>query len=239
MKHLIIFLVLGLGVLSAHAQNEKNLVFDANAEARSVSGFTAIEVSGAIDLFLSQGNVEAAAVSANSEEAIGRIRTEVKNGTLHIYFDAKGWNWKTWGNNKMKAYVTFKNLNRVEASGACNVKSTEAIKVSELKIQLSGASDYTGELQVGFLKLDASGASNVRVSGKAEKLEVDALFVEAGTSRARIAKEKYNNGLLTFDEWDIIENDLITRQKTLVQTERDRVIAEALWEQVQGRGVIK
>jgi hypothetical protein len=174
MKQLILLLGLGLGFFSANAQNEKNLVFDANAEARMVSGFTAVEVSGAIDLFLSQGNEEAAAVSASSSEAIGRIRTEVKNGTLHIYFDGKGWNWKTWGNNKMKAYVTFKNLTRVEASGACNVKSTEAIKVPELKIQLSGASDYTGELQVGLLKLDASGASNIRVSGKAEKLEIDA-----------------------------------------------------------------
>jgi outer membrane protein TolC len=91
-------------------------------------------------------------------------------------------------------------------------------------------------LDTNFVKLKDTFTKYLEI---VEKLEVDALFVEAGTSRARIAKEKYNNGLLTFDEWDIIENDLITRQKTLVQTERDRVIAEALWEQVQGRGVIK
>jgi outer membrane protein TolC len=70
------------------------------------------------------------------------------------------------------------------------------------------------------------------------KLEVDQAFVEAGSSRERIAKEKYNNGLLTFDEWDIIENDLINRQKSLLQSERDRVVAEANWEQVQGMGVL-
>lgn len=72
----------------------------------------------------------------------------------------------------------------------------------------------------------------------AEKLNVDLLFVDAGVARERIAKEKYNNGLLTFDEWDIIENDLIGRQKALVQTEKERIIAEALWEQVQGKGVL-
>lgn len=71
------------------------------------------------------------------------------------------------------------------------------------------------------------------------KLEVDQAFVEAGSFRERIAKEKYNNGLLTFDEWDIIENDLIARQKALVQAERERVVAEALWEQVQGKGVLQ
>jgi hypothetical protein len=156
------------------AQNEKNLVFDANAEARTVSGFTAVEVSGAIDLYISQGNVEAAAVSASSPDALARIRTEVKNGTLHIYFDGKGWNWKTWNNNKMKAYITFKDLNRIEASGACNVKSTEAIKVADMRISLSGASDFTGELAVSNLKLEASGASNFKIKGSAEKMQIDA-----------------------------------------------------------------
>jgi hypothetical protein len=174
MKQILILLVMSVGVFTVKAQSEKNLVFDANAEARTVSGFTSVEVSGAIDLYLSQGTTEAAAVSASSPDALARIRTEVKNGVLHIYFDGKGWNWKTWNNNKMKAYVTFKDLNRIEASGACNVKSTEAIKVSDLKISLSGASDFTGELTVANLKLDASGASNFKIKGSAEKMQVDA-----------------------------------------------------------------
>jgi len=133
-----------------------------------------VEVSGAIDLYLSQGKEEAAAVSASSPEALSRIITEVKNGTLHIYFDGKGWNWKNWNNNKMKAYVTFKDLSRIEASGACNVKSTEAIKVTDLRISLSGASDFSGEVTVANLKLDASGASNFKIKGSAEKMQVDA-----------------------------------------------------------------
>jgi outer membrane protein TolC len=88
----------------------------------------------------------------------------------------------------------------------------------------------------GIVKLkDAYAKFNEAIA----KLEVDQAFVEAGNSRERIAKEKYNNGLLTFDEWDIIENDLIGRQKSLVQSERDRVVAEASWEQVQGKGVLQ
>lgn len=79
--------------------------------------------------------------------------------------------------------------------------------------------------------------ANAKFQEAISKLEVDQAFVEAGAIRERIAKEKYNNGLLTFDEWDIIENDLITRQKSLVQSERDRVVAEANWEEVQGKGV--
>ena len=74
----------------------------------------------------------------------------------------------------MKAYVTFKTLNGIEASGACNVKATGTIKQNELRIEMSGASDFNGDVTIGKLKLDASGASNIKISGKAESTSVDA-----------------------------------------------------------------
>ncbi len=70
------------------------------------------------------------------------------------------------------------------------------------------------------------------------KLEVDSAFLKAASTREKVGTAQYNNGLISFTDWDIIENDLITRQKTMLQTQRDRVIAEAAWEQVQGKGVI-
>ena len=174
MKRIYITLLLLLSLPAIYAQNEKNIVVDGNAEVRHISSFTAIEVSGAIDLYLSQGNEEAVAISASSEDIRSRIRTEVKGNTLHIYLDGKGLNWKIWGNNKMKAYVTFKSLNRVEASGACNVKATSAIKVEDLKIELSGASDFSGAVNVTRLHLEATGASNMRINGTANEATIDA-----------------------------------------------------------------
>lgn len=71
------------------------------------------------------------------------------------------------------------------------------------------------------------------------KLEVDRSFVTAWESRDRIATAQYNNGLITFTDWDNIENELIISQKSLLQSERDRVIAEAAYEQALGKGVIQ
>lgn len=71
------------------------------------------------------------------------------------------------------------------------------------------------------------------------RAKVDRSFVQAAQVRAEIARAKYNNGLLSFEDWDIIENDLITRQKTSLQSERQRITAAADWEQVQGKGVIQ
>ncbi|MES2374447.1 MAG: head GIN domain-containing protein [Bacteroidota bacterium] len=174
MKRAGLTLLMGLGLLFVHAQNEKNLVVDANAEVRNVSGFTAIEVSDAIDLYISQGTGEAVAISGSSDDIKARIKTEVRSGTLHIYFDGKGLNWKRWGNNRMKAYVTYKTLQSLEASGACNVKTTDAIRQTELKMEMSGASDFTGEVAVTKLHLSASGASRVKISGTAGNASFDA-----------------------------------------------------------------
>ncbi len=70
-----------------------------------------------------------------------------------------------------------------------------------------------------------------------EKLKVDESYRLAAITRSEIAKSKYNNGLLSFDDWDQIENDLIARQKNYLQSYRDRVLAEAAWQQALGRGV--
>jgi len=71
-----------------------------------------------------------------------------------------------------------------------------------------------------------------------ERVRVDEAFLEAAVTRADIARSKYDNGLMSFEDWDRIENDLIQRQKNLLASRRDRVTAEANWEQTQGVGVI-
>lgn len=71
------------------------------------------------------------------------------------------------------------------------------------------------------------------------RLVADSSFRDASMVRAEIARTKYNNGLLTFEDWDIIENDQISRQKAFLQSRRDRLVAEAAWEQAQGTGAIR
>jgi len=71
-----------------------------------------------------------------------------------------------------------------------------------------------------------------------EKLKVDEDFLEAAEIRADIARAKYQNGLISFEDWDRIENDLILRQKTLLASQRERVTAEAVWELTLGKGLM-
>ena len=101
---LAVFIFLG-------AKAQKKIVNDANAEVRTLgSSFNKIMVSGGIDLYLSQYETESVAVSAATEQYRQNIKTIVENNTLKIYYDGgKQWN---SGNKKLKAYVSFKTLEK-------------------------------------------------------------------------------------------------------------------------------
>ena len=60
-------------------------------------------------------------------------------------------------------------------------------------------------------------------------------FLEASQVRAIISRGRYQAGLMTFEDWDLIETDLINRQKIELQSRRDVVFAEAALEQSQGK----
>ncbi|MCG2661786.1 MAG: TolC family protein, partial [Kiritimatiellae bacterium] len=72
----------------------------------------------------------------------------------------------------------------------------------------------------------------------AERIDVQNEFLKAAEVRAEIARAQYQNGLLSFEDWDLIENDLIDKQKAVLTSYRDAVVARAGWEKALGTGVI-
>jgi len=171
MKKLIFSLLVITGLITA--ASAQKTINDANAQKRNVSGFHAIEVSGGIDLYLSQG-MEAVAVSAAKDEYRDKIITEVKDGVLKIYVEWKNNVRLDWGNHKMKAYVSFKNIDRLEGSGGSDISVDGSIKVTKLEMEISGGSDFDGKVETDDLKVQASGGSDVDISGKASRLTIGA-----------------------------------------------------------------
>lgn len=160
---LLIAAVMGAGIMPAMAQ--RTVINDPNVELRQVKGYHGIEVSNAINLYLSQGDEETVAVSAAELKWRDRIRTEVdNNGVLRIWLDMKGFTIST-GNKKLKAYVSFSKLDRVKATGASDVYVDGVITAETLDITLAGASDFKGAIKAGTLKLDQSGASDAQITG--------------------------------------------------------------------------
>jgi outer membrane protein TolC len=123
------------------------------------------------------------------------------------------------------------NLNVPLYSGGRDYYATKSAAAS-LDAAASNTDSTEQQLLVQLKQAYASYVESV------EKLKVDQAFLDAAETRAKIARSQYNNGLISFTDWNIIENDLIQRQKSYVQGQRDRVIAEAAWEQALGKGVI-
>ncbi|HRP68189.1 MAG TPA: TolC family protein [Turneriella sp.] len=109
-----------------------------------------------------------------------------------------------------KDYYTVKAAKSAFEEAKQNTRSVEATRISRLQQTLQ----------------------SYRAAEESAKISTSLL--EASNVRAQIARVKYMSGLLSFDQWDIIENDLISRQKDALQTRYDLDVAQATWEQTLG-----
>ncbi len=170
MRNLLSALVFMLSFLTLSAQKQVN---DPNVETRNVSGFHGVDVSSGIELILTQGNSEAVAISSADGKYNQDIITEVKNGILKIGIDmSKFKNWKSY-NKKLKAYVSIKNIDKVEASSGAHVKVEGSIKSDKILLDASSGAIVEGSFQASTMEVDQSSGSIVRVSGEVKDLNVD------------------------------------------------------------------
>ena len=172
MKKLFLSLIT-LITVAAFAQ-ENTVIADANAQKRSLSeSFTGITVSDGINLYLTQSNEESVAVSASDEKYIERFKTNVENGILKIYFDNKGINWSANERKKLKAYVSFKTLEKLHASGGADVKMQGSLDAANLDIKFTSGSAFSGKLKATELTVEQNSGSAIDISGTANNIKVD------------------------------------------------------------------
>lgn len=171
----ILFVLLStLFSYSVFAQDAKT-VDDPNAKPRTLNGsFSAITVSDGIELYLTAGTEESLAVSFADEKYESKFITEVVDGVLKIYFDNKGINYNDNKRRQLKAYVSFKNLEKLQASGGANVKLPVAVTLNSLDLQFTSGALFTGEVKAKEISVDQNSGAVITLSGNAGKLGVEA-----------------------------------------------------------------
>jgi hypothetical protein len=171
MKNTILLAAFAFVSFAAVAQEGK-VINDKNAQKRTAQGFHGVEISSGIDLYLSQGNEEAVAVSATDLDVRDHIKVEVVDGILKVYIEQHGFHWGNWNNQHLKAYVSCKTIDQLHASGGSDVFFEDPIHSDRLKMSLSGGSDLHGKMTVGELSITQSGGADSYVSGSATTLYV-------------------------------------------------------------------
>lgn len=170
-KIFLFFLVTSLAGNSVLAQKTIN---DPNVEKRNVGSFHGIDVSTGITLWISEGSSEEVAVSASDTEFRDKIVTKVENGILKIHYDNKiGSINKRKESKNLKAYVSYKTLDRLLANAGSEVQINGVLKSNSLDLVANSGAYVDGEVNIGSLQVSQNTGSKITLSGKAGKLEVE------------------------------------------------------------------
>lgn len=157
-----LFLLSALSIATVKAQTNKSF---------PVSNFSEITVASGIDLYLTQGSSEAVRVSAH-EDLLKNVIVEKNGNNLTIrYKNNSGWG-RLFKGQGIKAYVNFKSLTALTASGGSDVFSQNQIKTDRLNAKASGGSDLKLDLVTKDFQLQASGGSDVTLKGSTTNMEI-------------------------------------------------------------------
>lgn len=165
MKTLALVLLILTGIHTADRDWKKE---------RSVSGFTGLSVTSGIDVYLTQGDSEKLTFDVKGVDE-DEVKSEVKNGVLRLYIDRRGSNWGfNFGRDRyVKAYVTFKKLTDLQASGGADVFGQGRMTFNDLNLESSGGSDVKLDLKADELNVSASGGADAVLQGTARTLNAN------------------------------------------------------------------
>ncbi len=87
-------------------------------------------------------------------------------------------------------------------------------------------SDEKNVRNTAFVSLQETWAA---LQDSLENVEVSRKLLEATEERSKIAQAQYSTGFIGFDDWIIIENDLVSAKKAYLETRASALLAEANW----------
>jgi hypothetical protein len=127
-------------------------------QTRDVAAFTRVDNPGSVDVRLTVGAPQRVRVRAG-EKVIGDVRTEVRDGTLHVVFDHHG-----WGGDDVVVEASVERLDGIIANGSGDIEAT-GIDAGEFRLRSGGSSDIALAGRAGRLTLDVDGSGDADVSG--------------------------------------------------------------------------
>ncbi len=159
-----ILIAASLLIISCDGINGTGVTGNGNirTEKRNTGNFDGVKTSGSIDVEINNGNEFSVAVE-NDDNLLQHVVTEVKQGTLNIYYQ-HGY---SIHNDHAKVYVTAPTLDELVISGSANITSQDIIKNSrQIKIHVSGSGDLKAEVDAPQVDASVSGSGNINLSGR-------------------------------------------------------------------------
>lgn len=135
-----------------------------------ISPFNRISISSGFRVGMRFGGEESVVIRID-EGLVDDLVAEVSGGTLSI--GVESWGMK-FGRATPEAEIVARKIEAVSISGASLIEWRGAPATSHFDLKSSGASRVLGQIEVDSLRAGISGASNVRLEGKAREAKLDA-----------------------------------------------------------------
>ncbi|MXV52962.1 DUF2807 domain-containing protein [Pedobacter sp. HMF7647] len=137
----------------------------AETETRQVSNFKGVSSGGSFDVFITMGGQESLKLEGDKED-LAKIETVVEDGILKVRFQKKMNS--SWFNTheKVRVYITAKQLDEVSLSGSGNIKVDGTIKSTDFKTKLSGSGNISLAANASTFNAAISGSGGITVSGE-------------------------------------------------------------------------
>lgn len=154
------------GSASSMTKGDENVI----KENRKVSSFTSISAGGAFDIVIKQTGSCSVEVEADAK-IMEYITTKVEGNTLKI--GMKKTPPKCWKNvNTLNVYITMDKLEKLDISGAAEVKMANTFKGQDLNVEFSGATESDLKLNYDEVNIQISGAAELDMEGTVNDLDI-------------------------------------------------------------------
>ena len=138
-------------------------------QTRSFSGFTGVDVSSAIHLYVKQDS--SFSVKVETDDNIQSYVLIKQDGNTLRIMQAENANLDATG--KIKVYVSAPLINTLDASGACKIIGENVLTATdEINVDVSGASSAELELKAPEVSGEMTGASDLRLKGQTKDLRI-------------------------------------------------------------------
>jgi hypothetical protein len=169
MKKLL--LIPSLAILAFSSCDFNRVKGDGHVVSKSFNqtGFKNVDASSSMDVILKQGTDYSVKIDAE-ENILQLIDVRKEGDKLIVGFKD---NISASPTKDIKVYITAPEFHELEGSGACTFSNNGVLASNELKLDLSGACNTHLNVDVKKLDIEASGASEIEVRGKAVYFAID------------------------------------------------------------------
>ncbi|MFS4491950.1 head GIN domain-containing protein [Maribacter sp. 2308TA10-17] len=169
-KSIVIVLALTLGLFTSCDHETIRASDEVSSLNYSIPDYSALDVSNAFNVYVTfSSDEEDIRIEAN-ENLHGRIIVKRDGNALVIKLKKFT---QVRGNATLNAYITTNQLSEIDLSGASTLRLENLWDIEDGSIDISGSSEFTGEVNTKRLDIDSSGDSQTDIFGNIEVLNAD------------------------------------------------------------------